>query len=235
VITDPLPTGIPPSSVAPATDPMPRADRQSTEATPTANPPVSPEGIPGSPQSPIFESTDRTSSLQKSSTTRQVGDRHPFEGPDSPRMEYSFTAHKKFDRVDREPEPSKEVAPQVSRSNPRGNQGLLSRIFPGIHVDPALPSTLQENLRLTMTDRLIQVSTRGFYRANAHGEQPLTERTLVLIVMHEHITCRRELCDEGACCMGSGRGALEELIASRQAPPERGCSQGNSRSETSPR
>jgi hypothetical protein len=31
---------------------------------------------------------------------------------------------------------------------------------------------------------------RGFYRANDHGEQPLTERTLVekLIVMHEHIT-----------------------------------------------
>jgi hypothetical protein len=61
--------------------------------------------------------------------------------------------------------------------------------FPGLHVDQALPSTLQENLRLTKTDRLIQVSTRGFYRANAHGEQPLTERTLVetLIVMHEHI------------------------------------------------
>jgi hypothetical protein len=104
-------------------------------------------------------------------------------------MEYSPPAPSKFDRVNREPEPSKEVSPQVSTSNPRGNQGPLTREFPGLHVDPALPSTLQENLRLTKTDRLIQVSTRGFYRANAQGEQLLTERTLVetLIVMHERI------------------------------------------------
>jgi hypothetical protein len=53
VITDPLPTGSPPSSVAPATDHKPMADLPSTEATPTANPPESPESIPGSPQSPI--------------------------------------------------------------------------------------------------------------------------------------------------------------------------------------
>jgi hypothetical protein len=105
-------------------------------------------------------------------------------------MEYSPPAPSKFDQVDREPEPSKEVSPQVSRSNPRGNKGPLPRNFPGIHVDPALPSTLQENLRLTKTDHLIQMSARGFYRANAHGEQPLTERTLVetLIVMHERIS-----------------------------------------------
>jgi hypothetical protein len=33
------------------------------------------------------------------------------------------------------------------------------------------------------------MAARDFYRANAHGEQPLTERTLVetLIVMHERI------------------------------------------------
>jgi hypothetical protein len=69
------------------------------------------------------------------------------------------------------------------------NQRPLPRDFPGLHVDPALPSTIQENLRLTKTDRLIQMSARGFYRANAQGEQPLTERTLVetLIVIHEHI------------------------------------------------
>jgi hypothetical protein len=189
VITDPLPTGSPPSSIAPDTDPKSRAVRPSTEALPTANPLVSPESIPGSPQSPLFESPDRTSSLKESSTTRQVGDRHPFEGPDSPRMEYSPPAPSKFDRVDREPEPSKEVSPQISRSNPRGNQGPLPLNFPGHHVDPALPSTLQENLRLTKTDHLIQMAARGFYRANAHGEQPLTERTLVetLIVMHERI------------------------------------------------
>jgi hypothetical protein len=71
-----------------------------------------------------------------------------------------------------------------------GNQGPLPRDFPGLHVDQALPLTLQENLRRTKTDRLIQLSTRGFYRPNAQGEQTLTERTLVetLIVMHEHIT-----------------------------------------------
>jgi hypothetical protein len=105
-------------------------------------------------------------------------------------MEYSPPATSKFDRVYREPETSKEVSPQVSRSNPRGNQRPFPREFPGLHVDPALPSTLQDNLRLTKTDRLIQLSARGFYRANAQGEQPLTERTLVatLIAMHEHIT-----------------------------------------------
>jgi hypothetical protein len=155
VITDPLPTGSPPSSVAPDTDLKPRADRPSTEAMPTANPPVSPESIPGSPQSPLFEYPDLTNPLKKSSPSREVGDRHSFEGPESPRMEYSPPAPSKFDRVDREPEPSKKVSPQVSRSNPRGNQGPLPRNFPGIHVDSALPSTLQENLRLTKTDRLI--------------------------------------------------------------------------------
>jgi hypothetical protein len=33
------------------------------------------------------------------------------------------------------------------------------------------------------------MAARDFYRSNAHGEQPLTERTLVetLIVMHERI------------------------------------------------
>jgi hypothetical protein len=33
------------------------------------------------------------------------------------------------------------------------------------------------------------MAARDFYRANAHGEQPLTERTLVetLIMMHERI------------------------------------------------
>jgi hypothetical protein len=69
------------------------------------------------------------------------------------------------------------------------NQRPLRRDFFGLHVDPALPPTLQEKLRLTKTDHLIQMSARGFYRANAHGEQPLTERTLVetLIVMHERI------------------------------------------------
>jgi hypothetical protein len=82
------------SSVAPVTDPKPMADLPSTEATPTANPPVSPESIQGSPQSPIFESPYRTSSLKKSSTSRQVGDRHPFEGPDSPRMERSPPARR---------------------------------------------------------------------------------------------------------------------------------------------
>jgi hypothetical protein len=102
VITDPLPTGGPPSSVAPDTDPKPTADLPSTEATPTANPPVSPESIPGSPQSP----------LKKFSPSREVGDRHPSEGPDPPRLEYSPPAPSKFDRVDREPEPSKEISPQ---------------------------------------------------------------------------------------------------------------------------
>jgi hypothetical protein len=104
-------------------------------------------------------------------------------------MDYSPPAPSKLDRVDREPEPSKEVSLQVSRSDPRGNQGQLPRNFPGLHVDPALPSTLQDNLRLTKTDHLIQMAARDFYRANAHGEQPLTERTLVetLIVMHERI------------------------------------------------
>jgi hypothetical protein len=69
------------------------------------------------------------------------------------------------------------------------NELPLPRGFPGTHVDPALPSTLQDSLRLSKTDRLIQMSARGFNRTNAQGEQPLTERTLVemLIVMHEHI------------------------------------------------
>jgi hypothetical protein len=87
VITDPLPTGITPSSVALATDNKPRADLPSTEATPMADPPVSPDSIPGSPQSPIFEPPDLTSPLKKSSPYREVGDRLPSEGPDSPRLE----------------------------------------------------------------------------------------------------------------------------------------------------
>jgi hypothetical protein len=187
---DPHPTGSPPSTVTPATDPQPRASPPSTEAAPMANKPMSPEVTPRSPQSPVFQSPEHFSPLLTSSSPRDVGDHHTPEGPDSPRMGHSPRVPSKFDRVDREPELPKEVSPQVSRSNPRGNHRLLPRDFPGLHIDPILPSTLQENLRLTKTDRLIQVSTRGFYRANTHGEQPLTERTLVetLIVMHEHIT-----------------------------------------------
>jgi hypothetical protein len=47
------------------------------------------------------------------------------------------------------------------------NQRPLRRDFFGLHVDPVLPPTLQEKLRLTKTDRLIQMAARGFYRANA--------------------------------------------------------------------
>jgi hypothetical protein len=93
----PLPTGCPPSSVAPAPDSQPRADLPGTEATPAAKPPVSPESIPGSQQSTIFESQDLTSPLIKSSPSREVGDRPPSEGPDSPRLEYSPSVPSKFD------------------------------------------------------------------------------------------------------------------------------------------
>jgi hypothetical protein len=190
VTTDPLPSGGPPSSVDPITDFLPKASPLSTDVTSMANSAASPEVTLGYPQSPVFQSPEHFSPLLTSSPPRDVGDQHTPEGQDSPRMGHSPRAPSKFDRVDREPELPKEVSPQVSRSNPRGNQRPLPRDFPGLHVDPALPSTLQENLPLTKTDRLIQVSTRGLYRANARGEQPLTERTLVetLIVMHEHIT-----------------------------------------------
>ena len=70
-----------------------------------------------------------------------------------------------------------------------GSQRNFLRVSPGRHADPPLPTTLQERLRRTNADRLIQLSARHFYRPNAHGEQPLTEGTLVetLIMMHEHL------------------------------------------------
>ena len=154
-----------------------------------ANTTVSPEVTPGYPPSPVFQSPEHFSPLLTSSPLRDAGDQHTPEGPDSPRREYSPRAPSKFDRVDREPEPPKEVSPQVSRSNPMGSQRNVLRVSPGRHADPPLPTTLQERLRRTNADRLIQLSARNFYRPNAHGEQPLTEGILVetLIMMHEHL------------------------------------------------
>jgi hypothetical protein len=95
----------------------------------------------------------------------------------------------KLDRIYREPEPSKEVPPLVTRTIPMGNQFAAPREFPGLHVDPAFSLTPQERLLRTNAVSLIKVSTRGLYRPKAHGDQPLTEVSLVetLISMHEHI------------------------------------------------
>ena len=189
VTRDQFPSGSLPSSVDPVTDLQPRASPLSTEVTPMANTTVSPEVTPGYPPSPVFQAPEHFSPLLTSSPLRDAGDQHTPEGPDSPRREYSPRAPSKFDRVDREPEPPKEVSPPVSRSNPMGSQRNFLRVSPGRHADPPLPTTLQERLRRTNADRLIQLSARHFYRPNAHGEQPLTEGTLVetLIMMHEHL------------------------------------------------
>ena len=185
--TDPIPAGRSPSTVVP--DPQPKAVPPGTEATPMENTLLSPDVTPGSPQSPVFESPDDHNPLLRSSPLRDAGDQHTPEGPDSPRREYSPRTPSKFDRVDREPEAPKEVSPHVSRSNPMGSQRNFLRVSPGRHADPPLPTTLQERLRRTNADRLIQLSARHFYRPNAHGEQPLTEGILVetLIMMHEHL------------------------------------------------
>jgi hypothetical protein len=79
-----------------------------------------------------------------------------------------------------------------------GDQRVSPLEFPGLQVDPALPLTLQERLRRTNAVSLIQISTRGYYQPNANGYQPLTEATLVemLIVMHQHIRAIENVLDE---------------------------------------
>jgi hypothetical protein len=98
----------------------------------------------------------------------------------------------KFDKVDRGPEPTKEALPSVPRMYRMGEKySDLRREISDVQVDFALPLTLQNRLRECRADALIQVSAKDYYPPDLDGNQPLTEATLMEMILDLHWYLRR--------------------------------------------